>query len=568
MGLRDALVVKRPPGTGKTRLIEEFIVQYLARFSNHRILLSSQTHVALDNVLERVLKRHPTLDIVRIGRTDDRRISEASRPLLLEYKVERWAEKVKADAEAFLQRWAVAHNLNKEEADTAIVAERLIKAITLREALEIEQVEAERSAADISDRREKRLQETGSNESPRLDRETAQVTTRLAELSTSLQNARRVEQDLRARLSRFPVYGKDLSDKDASEIREWIEVLLGKGDNGSKYKELVELQEEWLIRVGRSPDFFAAALSTAKIVAGTCIGLAGVRGFADVSYDICVLDEASKATATEALVPMSRSRRWILVGDPHQLPPFLDTAFAREFEEVKELEVRETLLDRFLRLLPRHAVAELTLQHRMVQGIGDLISSCFYNGALRSARTTPEISFAPLFRMPVTWLTTSEAGEHSERQRGQSFENPLECRAIRDVLNRINFVLSTRKRRCQVAVMAGYVAQVKALGEFLRDHLHQWSAIDLTCNTVDSLQGQEADVCLYSVTRSNTYGDLGFLREKPRLNVALSRARDLLVIVGDSEFCKNAEGENPFRPVIQYIESHGDTCEVRRIDAN
>jgi superfamily I DNA and/or RNA helicase len=113
--------------------------------------------------------------------------------------------------------------------------------------------------------------------------------------------------------------------------------------------------------------------------------------------------------------------------------------------------------------------------------------------------------------------------------------------------------------------MAGYVAQVKAIRDAIRDYLHEWTNLTITCNTVDSFQGQQADICIYSVTRSNPEGRLGFLREKPRLNVALSRARDLLIIVGDSQFCKSAEGENPFRTVIDYIEEHSLDCEVKPI---
>jgi superfamily I DNA and/or RNA helicase len=568
LAVRDIMVIKGPPGTGKTRLIEELILQYLVKSPDHRILLSSQTHIALDNVLERVLKRNSNLEIVRIGRLDDPRISQICRPLLLEQKVEAWARKVKSDAESFLQQWAVAHELNKKEADTAIVAERLVKTIGIRMALEMEQANAERSAAQIADTREKRLQETGSSESDNLDRAAQQVATRLAELSTAVAKTRQTEKELRTRLREVSSYGRELSEKQIDEIKEWIDVLLGNGVHENKYRELLELQEEWLVRVGRSSDFFAATLAAAKIVAGTCIGLAGVRGFSEVSYDLCILDEASKATATEALVPMARSRRWILVGDPLQLPPFLDSEFARSFDEMKELEVRETLLDRFIRLLPPPVVEELTTQHRMVKEIGDLISSCFYKGALKSVRSKPDISLAALFPRPVAWLTTSGSEERRERASGQSFENHFECRIVRDVLGRINFILSKKKQRCKVAVMAGYVAQVKAIREFLRDHLHQWTSLDVTCNTVDSFQGQEADVCLYSITRSNAAGQLGFLREKPRLNVALSRARDLLIIIGDSEFCKNAEGDNPFKEVIRHIEGHSDACEVRPTDAN
>jgi len=567
LAVQDVLVVKGPPGTGKTRLIEELILQYLAKFPEHRILLSSQTHIALDNVLERVIDRVPELDVIRIGRTDDPRISEVCRPLLLEYKVESWARKARGAAEEFLRKWASEQGLNKEEADTAILAERLVKTVEIRRSLEVQRAELERTEAGISDKRQRQVEETGSGESKTLDRDSEQVATQLADLSATIAKSRSAELEIRERLKGISEYGSELHDKNIEEVREWIDVLLSAGPTESRYRELLNLQEEWMVRIGKTSDFFAATLSTARIVAGTCIGLAGVRGFSEVSYDLCILDEASKATATEALVPMSRARRWVLVGDPEQLPPFLDSEFARGFEEMKEQEIRETLLDRFSRLLPKGAIEELTIQHRMLRPIGDLISECFYNKNLTSVREKPDVSLASLYRCPVTWLSTSHIERRSERTAGQSFENPVECRIVRDVLARINFILSRKKQRCKVAVMAGYVAQVKALREAIRDHVHRWGNLDVVCNTVDSFQGQQADICLYSVTRSNPNGRLGFLREKPRLNVALSRARDVLLIVGDSEFCRSAEGDNPFRKVVQYMEDHQDTCEVKPTDA-
>jgi superfamily I DNA and/or RNA helicase len=116
-----------------------------------------------------------------------------------------------------------------------------------------------------------------------------------------------------------------------------------------------------------------------------------------------------------------------------------------------------------------------------------------------------------------------------------------------------------------VALIAGYVSQVKALQDVIRDQLHEWSGLSIKCSTVDAFQGSEAEVCIYSVTRSNKNGRLGFLREKPRLNVALSRGRSALIIVGDDVFCRGIVGENPFRKVLDFIESNPSSCDRRSI---
>jgi superfamily I DNA and/or RNA helicase len=90
LGVQDILTIEGPPGTGKTKLIAEIVVQWLKRNPRHRILLSSQTHIALDNVLERITETGLPLEIIRIGRSDEPRISELGHKLLLERRVEAW----------------------------------------------------------------------------------------------------------------------------------------------------------------------------------------------------------------------------------------------------------------------------------------------------------------------------------------------------------------------------------------------------------------------------------------------------------------------------------------------
>ena len=112
----------------------------------------------------------------------------------------------------------------------------------------------------------------------------------------------------------------------------------------------------------------ATSLTSAQVIAGTCVGIASIKGIQDVAFDLCIVDEASKATPTEVLVLSSRSRRWILVGDQKQLPPFVD----QELDEKEVLgkygltnvELSKTLFDRLHELLPRCSKAALTLQYR------------------------------------------------------------------------------------------------------------------------------------------------------------------------------------------------------------
>jgi superfamily I DNA and/or RNA helicase len=97
-------------------------------------------------------------------------------------------------------------------------------------------------------------------------------------------------------------------------------------------------------------DFEAALISASQVVAGTCVGVAAIRSLGDIDFDLCIVDEASKATPTETLVPLSRARRWILVGDSKQLPPFLDEGLhdrtLLEAHNLDEAAVTATLFTR------------------------------------------------------------------------------------------------------------------------------------------------------------------------------------------------------------------------------
>jgi superfamily I DNA and/or RNA helicase len=114
-----------------------------------------------------------------------------------------------------------------------------------------------------------------------------------------------------------------------------------------------------------------------------------------------------------------------------------------------------------------------------------------------------------------------------------------------------------------VAIIAGYQAQVRAIESTIQDLRHAWPGLRIRVNTVDAFQGSEAEVCIYSVVRSNDEGSVGFLREPPRLNVALSRGRSLLLIVGDYQFCSVLPSTTPIADVVRYIGEYREDCEVR-----
>ena len=127
-------------------------------------------------------------------------------------------------------------------------------------------------------------------------------------------------------------------------------------------------------------------------------------------------------------------------------------------------------------------------------------------------------------------------------------------------LIKVNAVAAKAGKIYSVAVMTGYGSQRSALERRFRNSVAACQNLELEWNTVDSVQGREADIAIYSVVRSNKAGKLGFLKELSRLNVALSRGRQVLLLIGDDVFLRSASGENPFKRVVEYIEQHPSDC--------
>ncbi len=561
IGVQDVLAIEGPPGTGKTKLITEIVVQWLKRNPQSRILLSSQTHIALDNVLQRVAELVPTVRLVRIGRPDDQKISEHSKKLLLENRVEQWISDVRKASDSEMTRWAEENGIDRKTIAIGMKVERLLQILRrqhdvqeeiLSETQEDESIQlAGMSSGEVTDTEE-------------TEEETTQLESRVGMLRRGLRALVDEERKIRGILANMGGYAEELaSSSDKDELIEWALHFLNESPCAKICRDRLALLEDWHLRVGRSPDFNAAVLSSAQIIAGTCVGIASVKGMEQVTYDLCIVDEASKATPTEILIPMVRSLRWIIVGDTKQLPPFFEELSDELLQDFDDREVKSTMLDRFVSEhdgLPLRCRSELKNQYRMIKPIGDLVSACFYQGRLNSPVVTHGLKLAPVFSRPITWVSSHKLSDRFERIDGQTFQNTLEVRIVRQLLQRLQFVAKATKSRISVAVIAGYTGQVRLLRDMASQGIGEWQDLDVQCNTVDAFQGREADVCLYSVVRSNSRGDLGFLKEQPRLNVALSRGKSGLVIVGDQVFCRVAGGRNPFRSVIDYIDREDETC--------
>jgi serine/threonine protein kinase len=601
LGASDVAVVEGPPGTGKTTFIAELIGQFLHSHAGARVLLTSQTHIALDHALGRLREVAPDYRMIRIGRSI--RISSDVEDLRLERQLEQWREPVMAQGRTFLREYAGRLGLVMPEVDVVGLANQLERqrgmlrdrrsTIGVRQAerrqiaQQIEQLNrlapevlaaaasldavARASSADALREAASAFIERGLDLASRLEGAN-EMTERLVELETSLRAAQEELRDLTAEESRTRTeLATALGLSPDTSTEDVVSAARAGGASGDpRFEGLRALHADWELRFGRHPAFNGALLASADVVAATCVGLAGVPGAGEVLFDLCIIDEASKATATEVLVPMARSRRWVLVGDRNQLPPFQeealdDHALMRRYD-LTSAQVEQTLFDVFAERLPESAKRTLDTQYRMVPAIGSLISSSFYDGRLRSVARAASKATSLAFESPVVWMDTSGLPSRRDRPVGTSFVNICEARIVRSLLDRLNFAAEASGERLRVAVLAGYLAQVDEVRRTIDGRRPEWRALDVEESSVDAFQGREADVVIFTLTRSNDGGQLGFLRRKQRVNVALSRGRDALVIVGDAPFIRrNNDENNALAVVLRYVETHDD-CSLQQAE--
>jgi superfamily I DNA and/or RNA helicase len=239
------------------------------------------------------------------------------------------------------------------------------------------------------------------------------------------------------------------------------------------------------------------------VLAGTCLGFLSVPEVKDLKFDICIIDEASKATSTEALVPMTKSAKWIIVGDSKQLSAADYELSDSENTPVLEKyglsleDVSETLFNRLERDLPADFISSLDTQYRMCNPIGEMISDCFYEGKLSNEGPEIDLTLKQLFP-PVSWHDTSGTSNFGfEHRSGSSFSNRDEMNLILESLNALkNYIelgLYKPKKLLDVLVISPYAAQIVQARTIIND-LRQYP---LMLNSIQLMPFKEEKRTLY-----------------------------------------------------------------------
>lgn len=325
----------------------------------------------------------------------------------------------------------------------------------------------------------------------------------------------------------------------------------------------------------------------ANVIGTTCVASANKEFMENYPiFDVVIIDEVSKATPPELLLPMLKGKKVVLVGDHHQLPPLIgDDTFEETletvikesdtFEEKRELEklLEESLFERLYKNLPASNKKMLAIQYRMHENIMKTISP-FYeyeNDSLQCGLPDSDALRDHKLQSPfinrnehLLWVDIPNKQEFFEERMkgGSSLLNESEINVIRNMLLDLNDATAKAKAEGlipqdelkSIGVISFYAAQVKRINRLIEQEL-SLPHLHIRTGSVDKFQGMEMDVILVSMVRNNDnkHGDIGFAKDYRRLNVALSRARELLVLIGSTEMFVNRPKKEETRKMYKTL---------------
>jgi len=377
------------------------------------------------------------------------------------------------------------------------------------------------------------------------------VTLRLAEMGLRVVrtgNISRVEEDvLRHTLDIQIADHPDTAQvkklrKEAAELRRKAHKKKGR-DKGLAFRDAGRLNN-WARQLeDRTLDH---VLDMAEVVVCTLIGSAASI-LSKHDFKTCIIDEAAQALEPATWIPILKANRAVLAGDPFQLPP---TVKSRKAEKEG---FSETLLEKSLAIHGRNALLEV--QYRMNEPIMGYSNEVFYEGRLQAAdlvarRSLPGVPLAE----SVVFIDTAGTGfEEKLHKRFKSRYNEGEVDILMEHLLDLRSSIPPEDSLPTIAIITPYRQQV-LYAEDAIDAEPRLKDFSLTINTVDGFQGRERDVVYLSLVRSNEKAEIGFLSDYRRMNVAITRAKKYLVVIGDSATIGN---DKFFAGFLAYVEKHG-----------
>lgn len=296
-------------------------------------------------------------------------------------------------------------------------------------------------------------------------------------------------------------------------------------------------------------------IARAQVITATLVG-ANHYSVRNQQYDIAIIDEAGQALEPSCWIPILKAKKVVLAGDHCQLPPTIKSQEAAKGGLIK------TLLEKGFEKHPA-AVSLLEEQYRMHEHIMQFSSSIFYSNKLKAnINVASRLLFAN--DMPLQFIDTAGCG-FDEKLEGTSSTNPEEASfLIKHLLQLVTELNAHYPIDCfpSIGIIAPYKQQILVIKEQL-EHVPELAPYvhRITVNTVDSFQGQERDIIYISMTRSNSEGEIGFLSDIRRMNVAMTRAKMKLIVIGDSATLAQFKFYEKFVTYAQSIDGYKSAWE-------
>jgi hypothetical protein len=519
-------LLQGPPGTGKTRFIGALVHYVLTHRLVRNVLVASQSHEAVNNAAEAILnlfgKDRDSLSMIRVGA--EGHVSESLRPYHAAAVEQAYKDDFVATREQRLSAVAGYLGLNQTECEAVMFFEDTIRPILDRIS---ELVEASSEVSRINSLK-------GTVQQFLSDRE---INCDLSEVEPG-----KVDGLVTS------LFFATLSNETAHRVEQLRHVAeLG--------RDIVGTVSTWQ----RSYETFLAG--TRQVVSGTCVGLGrSSLGLTKTGFDLVIVDEAARCTSSELAVPIQAGKWVVLVGDHAQLEPQHSPDVVNALRAELKVAVSEVVKSDFERVFGsaygKKGGHTLKKQYRMLPPIGRLVSNSFYDRSLQHERTRPEIPpgvLPPELSVPLVWVSTDEMGASAYQRGGSSRRGSLQNAAEADVivwlLKRwseheafLNWIRTVPDGVQPIGVICAYAAQLELVRRKLQsESLPETFRRAIKADTIDSYQGKENLIVVLSLVRNNADGIMdrgaptiqpGFMAKKNRINVALSRAMDRLVMVG------------------------------------
>ncbi|MBR4396398.1 MAG: IGHMBP2 family helicase, partial [Methanobrevibacter sp.] len=263
---------------------------------------------------------------------------------------------------------------------------------------------------------------------------------------------------------------------------------------------------------------------------------AALESIARTKFDVAIIDEASQATIPSVLIPISKAHRFILAGDHKQLPPTIISDKAQELEK--------TLFEELIRLYPFKSQL-LNVQYRMNSLLMKFPNAEFYNNSLKSDASVDEITINDIITSDteeeaMLFIDTSNIDREGEKhlKDSKSIINKIEAGIAIEIANDY---LNIGLNEDEIGIISPYADQVKIIQD----------KTPVEVKTVDGFQGREKEIIIISTVRSNENGNIGFLKDLRRLNVAITRAKRKLIIIGNKNTLKH---DPTYSRLIDFVE--------------